>query len=290
MSIKEKLQEIRKRVKSLVLTGALVTATVAAPVKGQARDKAMERMFPSISNVSERKQEFEQAVRAGAPKEEIAKYIYFPEFIPVTQNGQFDGKKADEYAKALLPYVKTLAEKGETVSGAEAYQAFKKATGQKEVTWEDFEAVREMARRSIADQKSKPIDATRYALGLLIVTGLTLAAGFGAYKAGEAVAKDVYSSFKYKRFDLDVGPVIGLVVAGALSALCARGAINGAGDVKEALTRTPEKTMRWIYEGTYNNYLKYRIEDKQKQLKQSEWERAKKVIEKAALQFAGPRP
>ena len=95
MSISEKL----KKTKKALVAGALTMAAVAAPIKGQSAEATAEKEPSRTVEVSKaqkaRQQLLEAAVRANLPKEEIAKYVDFPEFMPVNKNGQLDQKQVD---------------------------------------------------------------------------------------------------------------------------------------------------------------------------------------------------
>ena len=99
MSISEKLKRVHKKAKTAVITGVLAMAAVASPLKGQSVEATAEKDPSRTAEVSKaqkaRQQLFEVAVRANLPKEEIAKYVDFPEFIPVDKNGQLDKKQVD---------------------------------------------------------------------------------------------------------------------------------------------------------------------------------------------------
>ena len=98
MSIKEKLKEAKKKTNKAIAIGAaaLAVAVTAAP-KAKANESKSEKLSATKVETTEiqkqRHQMFEAAVRANLPKEEIAKYVDFPEIIPVDKNGQLDEKK-----------------------------------------------------------------------------------------------------------------------------------------------------------------------------------------------------
>ena len=48
---------------------------------------------------------FREAVRSGAPQEELVKYITFPDGIPVTRDGQYDEAKSEKWQKMLTPII-----------------------------------------------------------------------------------------------------------------------------------------------------------------------------------------
>jgi len=99
MSISEKLKNVRRKAKKAVLTGALAMAAVTAPVKGQSAETeptAKDAITAVASKDAMRQKMFESAVRANLPREEIAKYVDFPEFMPVNKNGQLDEKQVQK--------------------------------------------------------------------------------------------------------------------------------------------------------------------------------------------------
>ncbi len=105
MTIKEKLKKANKKTKTGIVTGALAMAAVLAPVKGQtaeAEPLTKDATTLVASQGATRQQMFETAVRANMPREEIAKYIDFPEFIPVDKNGQLDKKEVDKNLTYML--------------------------------------------------------------------------------------------------------------------------------------------------------------------------------------------
>ncbi len=93
-------------IKKTLASLALVAGAAMAPMT-KAETKPSESQTPVAVQKGQdsklsRKQVFESAVRAGLPKEEIAKYVDFPEFIPVDKDGRLDKKQVQEM---LHPFV-----------------------------------------------------------------------------------------------------------------------------------------------------------------------------------------
>ena len=281
MSFKEKLI----RAKKAVIMGALaVAAVIATPAKGQTKESVpteKDAVTAVASQDAIRQEQFEKAVRSGAPREEIAKHIDFPEFIPVTKNGQFDNKKASEWAKKLAPYMKTLAEKGDKITTAEAYKAFKDATGQENISLEDFERVRKMAEEAVNKQKYKIPGLAVDAIFILVLTGVTLPVGAASLLFIPMAIENFRESRGDKvlaRMKKTANPLfIGACMA-AFAYMTGKPAVRIGKEFVDLLREKPEQTVQKAYEGMYNSYVTQSIQAQKKQFKQVEFEGAMKQI------------
>ena len=276
MSFSEQL----KKTKKAVITTALAVAAAVAPIKGQSQEAKPEAESDKTVEVSkaqkERQQMIEKAIKSGAPKEEIAKYIDFPEFIPTTKDGQFDQKKADEWAKKLAPYMKTLAEKGQSVSAAEAYKAFKESTGQKDVSLQDFEQVCKMAQEAMKGNKDKKSDIGAYVFMALAAAGIALVSGKFAYSIGKEGVKEYtrFRSIGTAAFDLGIAAfpaVISLFMAG--------GSVASSKEAIDGFKSTPERETCRIYSRMYDTHVDNVVKDQQQKFQQLEWAEAKQLIQ-----------
>ena len=289
MSFKEKLI----RAKKAVVMGALAVAAVIPSAKGQTVEGKATTNDVAVATASnestKRKEMFESAVRTGAPREEIVKYIDFPEFIPVTKDGQFDKAKAEEWGKALMPYMKTLAEKGDKITTAEAYKAFKDATGQKNVSLEDFEQVCKVVDQIATYQKYKKFNIHATSAITLFVAALVLAGGVATLACGTGVYTDFVSS-RQKGDSLTNMMIKGvwntaLTALAAITTYCFTSlALHTGADLIHLLVDTPEQLTQKIYAKTYNSYVSQAIKSQQKQFKQERWEQNRQLKQ---IEFEG---
>ena len=281
MSFKGKLI----RAKKAIIMGALAVAAVIPSVKGQTTEEETASDTATIvaNETAKRKEMFESAVRAGAPREEIAKYIDFPEFIPVTKDGQFDKAKAAEWGKILTPYMKTLAEKGDKITTAEAYKAFKDATGQKNVSLEDFERVRKMAEKALGIQKYKIPGAAIESVFVLLFAGVTLAGAAGSM-AFTFETIDGLHEFRRNRVPFKkqmaktAGTLFMTAVAAAMAYTAGKPTARMGAETFDLLMEKPEQSVQKMYERMYNFHVNQTINDQQKQFKQVEFEGAMRQV------------
>ena len=225
---------------------------------------------------TQKKKQFETAVRAGAPKKEIAKYIDFPAIIPVTQDGQFDKEKASDWAKKLAPYMETLAKKGQTISALDAYKAFKKTTGQKDVSLEDFEQVCEISKDAIrgAQDKGDGIGIAMSSTASLICAWLMLSLGWATALAATCTADAIY---RKKPLDA-IGPLAGFVAAGVATYYLALGAFYTGKEATSMLMSSPKREAQNIYAQLYDSYVDRTIDIQQKQFQQMEWNQVRQAL------------
>jgi len=277
MSIKENL----KKTKKAIVMGALSLAAAAAPIKGQAKESepaAKDTIMAMAPAEVAKKKMFEDAVRRGAPKEEIAKYVDFPEFIPVTKDGQFDSKKAAEYAKVLAPYIKTLAEKGETTTVTEVYEVFKETTGQKNVSLEDFRRICKATEETTecCCAKSGISGKIGYPIVALVAGMIALSFAYGSGMAAKQGINEIKKGY--------VGDGYGLnkVAAAVVSAMIAIpfGYVSVAGGISTLHAwKTVNKQVREAYARTYDSYLNQSIQAQQKQFTILDMKQAKQLIQ-----------
>ena len=297
MSIKEKL----KKSKKAIVMGALSLAAVVAPVKGQSQGNeptAKDTITETAGDQAMRKQLFETAVKLGAPKEEIVKYMDFPEFIPTTKDGQFDKEKAQEWSKILAPYMETLAKKGPSVSAVEAYEAFKKTTGQKNVSLEDFVQLCEMTQKAADKYHDDTGSFAKY--GVPVVAMLAGMFSLVCARVTGAMVKDgsnrIVEGIKergLKNVVKDADPVdavgslgVAAIIVGipAFMAFVSGGASFYSGKAAiDAWTLKPEQRIYEMYNGAYGSYVDQTIKNQQQWQQQKfkvlEWEQAKQLIQ-----------
>ena len=282
MSFKGKLI----RAKKAIIMGALAVAAVIPSVKGQTTEEktASDTATTVASETAKRKEMLEAAIRtAAAPRSEIAKYIDFPEFIPVTKDGQFDKAKAEEWGKALIPYMKTLAEKGDKITTAEAYKAFKDATGQKDVSLEDFERVRKLADETLCKQKYKIPGVALGSVFALLLAGATLICGAASMAATSETIDSLREIRRYRAsFKKPITTIAGTLFLAALSAALAYTAGKMTArlgtETVDLLMGNPEQWIPKIYERMYNSHINQTIKAQQKQFKQAEFEGAMRQV------------
>ena len=281
--ISEQLRITRQRVQKVLLTGALAMAAVTAPVKGQAKDVAPEnesgRTFEASQTQKSRQQMFESAIRAEAPKDEIVKYMEFPEYIPVTESGAFDSEKADCWSKKLTPYLETLVKKGKTMSAVDAYKVFKKSTGQQDISMEDFERVCKMANEAVNNCGDKFRGTAAGMLMTFFVAGLACVAGSKTYEMG----KEIVNAIRRKDCDsvswLKGAATIGL---GGISAFTGMLSVAFGMATGLEITNSPEREIRQAYSRMYKTYVDESIKIKRQQMQKLEWEQVKAALQKEA--------
>ena len=273
MTFTKRLQRVKK---AAVMTGLAVLGVVATPVKAQTAETVPEKAAVTATTESadtQKKKQFEAAVRAGAPKEEIAKYMDFPGFIPVTKDGKFDEKKATDWAEKLAPYAKILAEKGDKLTPKAVYGIIREATGREDISFKEFEQVTQMAKEALETHKLK---WPTVALGGTIVLGTGL---FALALFGGAVAMGSGSILSFKDNKKDslkflTGAVLSTVFATGLSSMSLT---YGAATVN-AFRDTPERSITRLYSSIYDSYVDNTIKAQQKQFQQMEWNQAKQAL------------
>jgi len=275
MAFTERLRKVKKA----AVMAWLAIAGVVAPVKAQTAEVVPEKAAVTAAvehTDAKKKKQFEAAVRAGAPKEEIAKYIDFPGFIPVTKDGQFDKEKASAWAEKLAPYMKVLAEKGKTMSAADAYKAFKETTGQKDVSLEDFERVCKVAQAAATEYDKRWPKRVAGPIAALILVGLALGAGNLTFKAGRSGIEDI----KGKCFGAnnDLGDIVGFTFIAGVTALASIGAFRVGETTASAMLTTPEREIRGAYSRMYDTYVDKTIDAQKKQFQQLEWDQVKQAL------------
>jgi len=271
------------RAKKAIIMGVLAVAAVIPSVKGQTTEEktASDTATTVASETAKRKEMLESAIRtAAAPREEIAKYIDFPPFIPVTKDGKFDKEKAEKWSEILTPYLKVLAEKRDKVTAVEAYKAFKDAIGQKNVSLKDFEQICKIAEEGLKRQKFKIPESIFFSVLTLAAATAALAMGAGAFSAGWMTVDDFHDfrqnkkSLKFlTKMTLDVFSVC---ITGAASGLFGYAAAVGGSSTVQVLKETPKQGLQGVYEGMYFSHIDQTILTQKKQFKQDEHERAVK--------------
>jgi len=278
MSFSDTLRKARKS----VVAGALAVAAMVAPIKGQSQEAKSETEPAKTVEVSKakRQQMLEDAIKSGASKEEIAKYIDFPEFIPVTEDGQLDMAKADEYAKALAPYVKTLAEKGDNISAVEAYKAFKEATGKKNISFEEFEKVRELAENAAEHHGNRGLEGTACMFAGVFTAGL---ACYSMLMAADLKDKSIsYGYFGSK--SINSLALTGTVIAGTTALALGAFTVLSAKVGLDCFKRAPEQSVREVYENAHESYVNDVVEGKQQQYKLMNMDQARQYIQQLQSQ------
>ena len=125
MSIAEKLKMINKKTRTLVISGALAMAAVSSPIKAQSAEVGStfkDNIILTASKDAVKKQAFESAVKANLPREEIAKYVDFPQFMPVDKNGQLDEIKVQKLLQdSVTNHIDSLKKFYRTISDTHKY-------------------------------------------------------------------------------------------------------------------------------------------------------------------------
>ena len=182
MSFSDTLKEAKKA----VVMGALTAAAVVAPVKGQsaeAEPTAKDTITATVPADVAKKQMFRDAVRRGAPKEEIAKYMDFPEFIPVTKHGQLDKAAIDEVSRDMFPYIMAITQQKNGMTVEEVHKTFVETTGRKDIPLKDFEAAAKLAEKCQREQEKDQSDLSSMKYAGYLAAGLLLLAGGDRLKA-----------------------------------------------------------------------------------------------------------
>ena len=274
MTFTKRLQRVKK---AAVMTGLAVLGVVATPVKAQTAEAVPEKAAVTATTESadtQKKKQFEAAVRAGAPRKEIAKYMDFPGIIPVTKDGQFDKEKASDWAEKLAPYMETLAKKGQTISALDAYKAFIKTTGQKDVSLEDFIATCAIAKEAIERNKNKGFGVTVNTTGAFVCTWLMLSCGMATAFAAAYTAEKIAE----KKPLAALVPLAGLVAAGLATYYLALGAFYSGKGAVSTLMNSPKREAQNIYAELYDSYIDYAVRHQQKQFQQMEWDQVKQAL------------
>ena len=279
--------------KRTIVMALLSLMAAAAPFKGQSAEvepTPTNTVTATVSdNVSIRQQMFEKAVMKGAPKEEIAKYIDFPEFIPVTKDGQFDRDKAERWGKILAPYIETLIENGRTMSAADVYRAFKEKTGQKNVSPEDFETVKKIAERASSRNVTRKLLLFPTVPVLLCVSLMAGIALLGI--AQEAIENKGNLKKMHKAMQSNGSGIVhwdiksGLFGVVAMTALYIGASLFLANKTKSFWNSTPGRQVPAVYASMYNFYVEESIKEQEKQFEyrkdqqeKLEWQRVQESL------------
>jgi len=197
--------------------------------------------------------------------------VDFPGFLPVTKDGQFDGKKAEDWGKKLAPYARAIAEKEGGLSAAEAYKAFKEKTGQKDVSFEDFEKIRELL--SQAQEKNNVQKITQ--LPLLIAAML---AGFIVAGMGKELKTYLKNISKIEGEDkptkVEKAVALGMIVLGTAATLFF------SKETIDLWKKAPAEQVPKIYAAAYDAYVSETIQAQRKQFKQLELQQVRELLQK----------
>ena len=272
--------------KTTIMTVLMSIAAAVAPLKVQSAEATTKDT--GITMVSDkaalRHQKFEKAVRQGASKEEIVKYIDFPEFIPVTSEGRFDREKAEKWAKMLAPYMKTLIENGRTMSAADVYRAFKEKIGQENISPEDFERVKEVAQTAAAKNFGKKL-LLFPTVPLLLFTSLMTGIALIGIAQEAIIAKGNLKKMHKSMQGENPGIVCWNVKSGLFGVLAMTALVSGvsvflANKTKSYWNSTPERQIPVVYAAMYDTYVEKCIEEQEKKIEhqyrqqeQLEWQR-----------------
>lgn len=273
------ITETLRKAKKSIVAGALAVAAMVVPIKGQSQEASQEKEptkpVEALKAPKERQQMLEQAIKSGASNEEIAKYIDFPEFIPVTKEGQFDAEKASEYAKALTPYVKALAEKADTINATEAYKIFKETTGQKNISFEEFEKVKELAENAVEHHNNRGLEGTTCMLLGLLAAGMAF--GGGVYASALKDETIVYGHFG--KTSIEPLALTGTIIAGASALAMGSLAVLSAHVGINCFKRSPEQSVYNAYEYAHKSYVNETIKGQQQQYKLMDMNQARQYIQ-----------
>ena len=267
-----------KGVKTTVLTALLTAGAIFTPLKSSSAEVSPTNTTLSSvtpTNTTLRKQMLEKAVRSGAPREEIVKYMDFPGFIPVTKDGQFDKEKADKWSKDLTSYARALAKesekKHEKVSASDAYRIFAETTHQKNVSLDDFER----ACNVIKDAENSIFSSV--VGGLYASIFVLLAAGWTCYLGAAALQNTgaFITGLTRKKFDSDA--FFGLLTAGGLATLVGKFAMVLGTFSLSMIGKTQEQSIYEIYERSYDSHVQKTIHSQQEKPKTTTWTQAQQI-------------
>ena len=110
------------KLKKTLVGVALAAGAVAAPFAGKANTETNAAPKAVELSKAEKATKLKEAIHLGLPREELLKYVDFPEWIPVTPDGKYDSNKASDMwfaagldltinQKAFINYM-TAVEKG----------------------------------------------------------------------------------------------------------------------------------------------------------------------------------
>jgi len=297
MSVKETL---KKKSGSVIAGVALGLAALSGTVKGETAE-AKETSRPdkdaitaTVNESEQRQQQLRAAILSGATQKEFVKYVDFPPFIPVTKDGQFDKARAKECSEKLVPYLKVLSEKRETMDAANAYKAFVETTGQKDVSYKEFKSVMDVAEKSMLEYQTE--QGTRSNPGdAFIVAALaagTACALYGLSRGAGVVGVNLLVC------DSNLATVagVGCLCVGLASFVvsCGAGVASGTflltgtidGVYNLSHPYAPKDAIYQTYAGTYQSYVDQVTKPYVEEKKNLDQEKAKqqRAAERAAVQ------
>ena len=284
MSVKEKL----KKSKKAIVMGVLSLAAVLAPIKGQAKE-ASSTTNDTITAVAldeeAKKKMFEDAVRRGAPKEEIAKYVDFPEFIPVTKDGQLDKEKTEKIGREFARYIGIIERKGISASPFNvavhgAFDALKEATDRKDLSPSDFLEMYKVGEKAYFEHSNKKFFLL-FTAPLLLIAGISATVVsldlLGVLIKNKGDLKKVDRELMDRNPYLD-DPCFSEILVTTLLPLAAATAFLTPKVINEWKS-TPEREATKIYADMYDTYVDQSIRTQQKQFKILDMNQAKQLIQ-----------
>ena len=297
MSVKE---TFKKKSGSVIAGVALGLAALSGNVKGETAE-AKETSRPdkdaitaTVNESEQRQQQLRAAILSGATQEEFVKYVDFPPFIPVTKDGQFDKARAKECSEKLVPYLKVLSEKRETMDAANAYKAFVETTGQKNVSYKEFKSVMDVAEKSMLEyqtEQGKRHNPRESFMAAAIAAGAACALfglSFGARVARDKLLdcdSNLTTAAAIGCFGVRVFSFLGVIVMGAASVIALEvGTLDGTYNLLHPYA--PKDAIYQTYAGTYQSYVDQVTKPYVEEKKNLDQEKAKqqRAAERAAVQ------
>ena len=256
--------------KKTLIGMALAAGAVVAPFTGKANTETNAAPKTVELSKAEKAQKLKEAIKSGASRDELLKYVDFPEWMPVTKDGKYDSEKAKDMYKAsgmdesknkqaFIDYV------GAVEKGGNPDIEFQKFA--KQVTNGDPEKIDALNKVKDAFQKAqertegKDLESH---FNFLFV-GLTLALAFGANCVGSKMIEDA--------------PFLGIITK-----ICAY-AIAGAGGMgaktSPDLCKLYQDTVRQAYTIYANQEIQKAASPEASKVVQMDMQQAKQFIEMA---------
>ena len=256
------------KIKNKVAGFALALGAAVAPMASKATTETNAAPKSVEIAKAEKAQKLKEAIHLGLPREELLKHVDFPEWIPTTEDGNFDVEKANkmfndaglnkaENEKAFLDYVAAV-EKGENADIA--FQKFAK-----KITNGDTEKM--AALNKIKDtlqetqrRTSKEDMTSNFGVGSLMLTILTVS---------------IFTTLGQKCMKKDLSGLSSILFSGGA-------AIAGAMGITFALDGSLYKSYNRVTREIYNTYATQEIQKAANpKIVQMDMQQAKQFIEMA---------
>ena len=258
-------------IKSKVAGLALALGAAIAPLATKATTETNAAPKTVELSKAEKAQKLKEAIHLGLPREELLKYVDFPEWIPTTEDGKFDSEKSrkmfadaglvdSENEKAFLDYAGAV-EKGENADIA--FQKFAK-----KITNGDTEKMAALNKikdtlQETQKRTSKEDMTSNFGVGSLMLTLLTVS---------------IFTTLGQKCMRKDLSGLSSFLFSGGA-------AIAGCMGITFALDGGLYKSYNRVSEEIYNTYANQEIQKaaapEASKVVQMDMQQAKQFIEMA---------